>query len=300
MKAGSRILKPGAWITGVSMLILICSVAVTQNKAKNGLQKKIPPIGINSALEDKDSVEIMGTPTGDDPWNEVSKLVNAYYPSGGIEYKGVIKVIDDNGDTEKVIEEQPFEYTILNTDYYYRLADMEIVNKKNLLIAIDNTNKTISLAKNVVLQKNKKVFDIRAFKKVMQKGKVHAMVTRMGNEKVITIDSINDPDIQGYRIYYSPETYQVHKMLIGMARLSPLEDENDSQEEINEPINNTEKEPGITTYYYYLELLFTQIKPLALQIKDFNPEHKFMQITKDSITLTPAYKDYQLLNSIEP
>ena len=141
---------------------------------------------------------------------------------------------------------------------------------------------------------------MRAFKKVMQKGKVHALVTRIGNEKVITIDSINDPDIQGYRIYYSPQTYRVHKMLIGMARLNPLEDESDIQEEVYEPINNTEEEAEITTYYYYLELLFTQIKPLTLQVKDFNPEHKFMRISKDSITLTPAYKDYQLLNTIEP
>lgn len=293
-------MKLGGWIVGISTLVLICSVAVTQIQKKNKPENKVPPVSIDSTLQDEDSVEIVGTPTGDDPWKEVSKLVYAYYPKGGIEYKGIIKIIDDNGNEEKVIEEHPFEYTILNADYYYRLAQMEVVKKKDLLMAIDNENKTISIARNVVIPKSNKVFDMRAFKKVMEKGKAHALVTSKGDEKILTIDDIDDPDIQGYRIYYSPKTYRIHRMLIGMARLNPLEDENENPKEENEPANNTEKEAEITTYYYYLEISFTQVKPLTLQVKDFNPEYKFMQINRDSTALTPAYKDYQLLNTIEP
>ena len=138
---------------------MICSVAVTQIQNNKKPDPKALSVQIDSIFRNEDSVEIVGTPTGDDPWKEVSKLVNAYYQPGGIEYKGIIKVIDDNGDTEKVVEEQPFEYTILNTEYYYRLAEMEVVNKQNLLLAVDNTNKTISLSRNVALLKNKKVFD---------------------------------------------------------------------------------------------------------------------------------------------
>lgn len=300
MKAGSNMIKWSAWIAGVGALVLIYSVAVTQNQKKNKNEKARPVVTIDSTLQIEDSVEIVGTPTGDDPWKEIAKLVNAYYQTGGIEYKGIIKVIDDNGDKEKVIEEQPFEYTIINTDYYYRLAHMEVVNKKNMLVAIDNENKTISIAKNVVRQNTNKMFDLRAFKKVMEKGKAHALVTQVGNEKVLTIDNINDPDIQGYRIYYSPQTYRVSKMLIGMVRLTPLEDE---KEEQNEEVMQADKggnDEQIDPYYYYLEVLFTQVQPLTLQASDFNPEQKFIRYSQDTLGLAPAYKEYQLLNTIEP
>jgi hypothetical protein len=177
---------------------------------------------------------------------------------------------------------------------------MEVVNKKNMLVAIDNENKTISIAKNVVMHTNNKMFDLRAFKKIMEKGKAHALVTQVGNEKVLTIDNINDPDIQGYRIYYSPETYRVSKMLIGMARLTPLEDENEEQGEKVEPAAEAGNAEQIDPYYYYLEVLFTQVQPLTLQANDFNPEQKFIRYSQDTLGLAPAYKDYQLLNTIEP
>ena len=297
MITGSRIIKWSAWIGGVGALVLICSVAVTQNQKRNKNIKNNPVVAVDSTLQIEDSVEIVGTPTGDDPWKEISKLVNAYYDNGGIEYKGVIKVIDDNGDREKVIEEQPFEYAILNNDYYYRLAHMEVVNKKNMLVAIDNENKTISIARNVVKQNTNKMFDLRAFKKVMEKGKAHALVTQVGNEKVLTIDNINDPDIQGYRIYYSPQTYRVSKMLIGMVRLTPLEDEKEEQSEAVEPAASDEQ---IDPYYYYLEVLFTQVQPLTIQASDFKPEQKFIRYGQDTFGLAPAYKEYKLLNTIEP
>lgn len=301
MQSGKKILKLCSWVAGIGALVLIYSVAVTQNQKKNTAKKNMHQVVSDSAQQDSDSVEIVGTPTGDDPWKEVAKLVDAYYLKSGIEYKGIIKVIDDNGEKEKVVEEQPFEYSILNTDYYYRLAHMEVVNKKNLLLAVDNENKTVHIAKSALINKTNKAFDIRAFKNVMEKGKAHALVTRDGKDKILTIDNIGDADIQGYRIYYSPETYRIHKMLIGMARLSPLEDEdeNENGDEEKENVNKSDEEE-ITSYYYYLEVLFTQVQPLALHKKDFNPENKFIQVLNGGITLTPAFKEYQLLNTIEP
>ena len=307
MQTGKLILKLCGWVAGIGILVLIYTVAVTQNQ-KNAPPQNKPLAVSDTTLQNEDSVEIVGTPTGDDPWKEVSKLVDAYYVKTGIAYKGSIKVIDDNQDKEKVIEEQPFEYTILKNDYYYRLAYMEVVNKKDLLMAVDHENKTVSIAKNSVLHKTNKPFDIRSFKKIMEKGKAHALVTRDGDEKILTIDNIGDPDIQGYRIYYSPQTYRIRKMLIGMARLSPLEDESDNENEGEEEKNNTPAtapqsagdETEVPTYYYYLEVLFTQVQPLTLKEKDFNPENKFIRVQNGNITLAPALKEYQLLNTIEP
>jgi hypothetical protein len=223
----------------------------------------------------------------------VDKLVTAYYSNTGISYKGTVKVIDDNQEKEQVIEEHPFEYTILKDNYYYRLAHMELVSKKNYLLAVDNENKTISLAPKASMQKANKTFDIRAFKKIMEKGQAQARVTQLGEEKILTIDHITDADIQGYRIYYSPNNHRIHKMLIGMVRLNPLED--DSEEQNDEAA--IEDKPD--NYYYYLEVLFTQVQSLELNEKNFNPESKFIQVQNGRMALAPAYKEYQLLNGQE-
>jgi hypothetical protein len=316
---------------GLTTLVLLCTVAVTQYQKHKDLSGLVNDAngpdrsGLDSCATftpvsqtkrgtayartgDNDSVEVIGTPTGDDPWQEVSKLVAAYYQKTGMEYKGTVKVIDDNGDTSKVVEEQPFEYTILNNDnYYYRLAHIEMVNKKNFLLAVDNESKTISISGKVVHRKNARPFDIRDFKKILEKGKAHALVTMSGDEKILTIDNIPDPDIQGYRIWYSPTSYRVHKMLIGMARLSPLDDDKaDGQSNDDAAKNNKTNQPPATgsdeinTWYYYLEVSYTQVQPLALSVKDFNPENKFIQVHDRQLTLSPAYKQYQLLNTIEP
>jgi hypothetical protein len=234
----------------------------------------------------------------------MANLIKEYYNKKGIKYGGTIKVIDDNQPVEKVIEEQPFEYTILNGNYYYRLGPMELVCKKNFLLSVDNDNKTISFSKNVAFHTGgHKVFDIRNFKKLLHKGGANAQVTQDGNEKILTIDHIADPNIQGYRIYYSPKDYKVHKMLIGMLRLNSLDDEagvdgNQQSASVQDQSDSTGN--FITTYSYYLEVIFSQVQHLSLQENEFNPENKFITAINDAgVLLTPAYKDYQLLNTIE-
>jgi len=297
MQTGKKILKIVGWITGMGALVLIGTVAVTQN-AKKAPQKNTPVAIVDSVQQNDDSVEIVGIPTGEDPWKEVKKLVTAYYQETGMEYKGMIKVIDDNADTSKVVEEQPFQYTILNNDnYYYRLAHIEMVNKKNYLLAVDNENKTVSIsAKAVKRHKNAGPFDLRDFKKLMEKSKAHAIVTRNGNEKILTIDNIGDADIQGYRIYYSPDNYRIHKMLIGMVRLSPIDDENDDQSAATGTTKHDDDAGGVTPYYYYLEVSFNEVQSLSLKEKDFNPEKKFIQVENGRVSLTPGFKDYEFLN----
>jgi hypothetical protein len=304
------------WVAGVAFLVLAGTVALTQYKKHISLrvdQQVAASVGDAgrpgkpNRWNDNDSVEVVGTPTGEDPWKEVQKLVDAYYLKTGMAYRGTIRVIDDNADTAKVLEVQPFEYTILNNDnYYYRLAHMEMVSKRNYLLAVDNESKTICISGKAVRHKNARPFDIRDFKKILEKGNAHALVTADGDEKILTIDNIPDPDIQGYRIYYSPKDYRIHKMLIGMMRLSPLEDEKEEQPEEDADAPDTSSAPqqdmteGVNTWYYYLEVAYTQVQPLALTLKEFNPENKFIQVQHGHLSLTQGYKQYQLLNTIEP
>jgi hypothetical protein len=294
MQNSKHIKKIVLWLAGITGLVLAGTAAVTQiQKASEHnitVNKLVVKDTVVSYAQDEDSVEVIGTPTNDDPWQEVKKLVAAYYNNSGIVYKGTMKVIDGNQETEKVIEEQPFEYSILNNDYHYRLAHMEMVSRKNFLLAVDHNNKTISIAPNGAMSHTNKTFDIRAFKKIMEKGQAQARVTQLGEEKILTIDHIADPDIQGYRIHYSPVNYRIKKMLIGMARLEPLEEDK---------VGEGSDDETVDTWYYYLEVLFTQVDLLGLNEKDFHPENKFIEVHDGRWSLTPAFKEYQLLNGHE-
>jgi hypothetical protein len=280
-------------ISIITLVITVVVIAVVY--AGEVLQNRKSPVITTSqktvATDPKDSVEVIGTPTNDDPWKEVAKLAEAYYTKSGIMYKGAVKVIDDNSDSEKVVEEQPFQYTLLGNDYHYQLGNLEVISKKSFLMVIDHINKTISYTQQLPPVKNRqhKLFDMAAFKKIMLKGKVNARITQAGEDKILTIDSINDAVIQGYRIYYSPHTYRINKMLIGMVRPEPLEKE----EAIEEGAEGS-------SYYYYLDISFNTIETLALKEKIFRPEDEFVIIEDRKIVITPAYKDYQLLNTIQP
>jgi len=291
----TKLAKSYKWLLAIVISALIYSGATTQITKTN---EALNIASDQDTTQLGDSVEVIGTPTGENPWTEMANLIKEYYNNNGMLYGGTIKVIDGNQAVDTVIEEQPFEYSILNGNYYYRLGPMELVCKKNFLLSVDNDSKTISYSRNMVYRRGgRKVFDIRSFKKLLEKGGAQALVTLNGSEKILTIDHIADPDIQGYRIYYSPQTYQVHKILIGMLRLYSINDES-GENDIQQGTYGSSNDSVVTTYSYYLDVLFSQVQHLSLQENQFNPENKFITAISDtSVSLTPAYKDYQLLNT---
>lgn len=258
----------------------------------------------------------IGTPTNDDPWTEMDKLVKAYYNEAGSSFKGSVKLIDDNGEAEKVIEEHPFVYTVLNDNFYYSLDKLEVIQKKDIVLVADHANKLVSVSSVEGAQgKKSEFFNIRDFKNLMEEQKATAKVTQLGTEKILTIENIQDPQIQGYRIYYDPQTFRITKMLIGMVRVSPLEDDDTGNgiEEIpgnkdegkaaatEEATDESEDEEAVDTYTYYVEISYTEANVLNVTKETFKPESRFISITGNKITLTKAFTGYHLIiNSKEP
>jgi hypothetical protein len=265
------------------------------------------PVTATAEKEKEEQADDIGTPTNDDPFTEMDKLVTAYYNKQGTSFKGMVKLIDDNGEKEKVIEEHPFEYTVFNEEFYYSLDKMEVVQKKDMLLVVDNTNKLVSMSSITSSSgKAKKLFDISEFKKLMEERKADAKVTLLGSEKILTIENIQDPQVQGYRIYYDPQTFLIKKMLIGMLRLTPLEEVNaDGVEEIpdgktEEPLpdnGDVSAEAEIDTYTYYMEIIYNEAKKLTINAEGFHPENKFIRINGQKTELTNPYKNYQLISN---
>jgi len=249
-------------------------------------------------LQDNVDVEDIGDPTQDDPWTEMDKLVTAYYNKQGSSFKGIIKLIDDNGPQEKLLEELSFQYMVLNGDYYYSLDKIEVVKNKNLLLVVDHENKIISMNRNASLPEGSgKLFDIAAFQKMMEETKAIAKVTQTATEKILTIEKIQDAQVQGYRIYYDPQTYRVTKMLVGMVRLNPIEERNDGMGEMPGDNENTAEslEESIETYTYYMEIIYNETSLLNTSSGNFSPENKFLVAGSAKIQLNKSYSEYQLV-----
>ena len=259
----------------------------------------------------EDSVESLGTPTNDDPWQEMKKLVDAYYIKGGVTYSGTMKLIDDNTEPEKIVEENNFEYTVFNDNYYYSIENIEVVHKKNYFVIVDHENKSIMVTEAKSGKRQKEFFNLRDFRKNMDERKAEAKVRQLDSLKILTIDHIEDPAIQGYRIYYDPITYRIQKMLIGVLRLSPLNDDQENGN-VNEVIGNKtgddnsddqekstgEDEGTIKGYCYYLEINYKKAKILSLTESDFNPEEKFISISANGAEIKPAFSNYEFVSAL--
>ena len=292
-----KYLKILAGIILVAVLVLVYTQAVTQTSRN---EKTIAATNALTVNSDQDTTDI-GEPTGDDPWKELDNLVKAYYIKEGVLYEGNMKLYDDNGDKEKLLEEKKFEYTYFNNEYSYSLEPLEVVNKKDYAVIVNHDDKIIAVTPKITTKTKKKgLLNLSDFKKILEEQNANTKVTRRGNEKILTIDSIQDPDIQGYRIYYSPETYKISRIFIGMVRLSPLDDGSVAEDDQhNKPQTNESDEDKIQGYYYYLEINYSMVKPLSLHAGEFNPENKFVRIDGKKIELTREFKEYRLYNSEE-
>lgn len=235
--------------------------------------------------------------TNDNPWKEIEKIVDGYYDKGGINYKGTMRLLDESTDKEKVLEQMNFEYSILGNKYYYKVGDFECVNNEDLLMVIDNQSKSISVTHQKQTASQKMIFNPEDFKKILEQKSGIAKVTKEENEKIITIDSIQDASIQGYRIHYDPSTYRVNKLEIGMVRLNSLSDGEDGNEQ--EQKVTSEQNEEVPTYTYLLEVNYEKVIPLSLKKEGFHPENKFININKNIIQLAPAYSNYSLINAGE-
>jgi hypothetical protein len=291
-------LKAYSAIAFTIIMLLSVTLAITQTHINSRIvQNKVTTIDPAKGKigEDKE------VPSNDDPWKELDRIVNAYYQKQGVNYIGSMKVIDANGDQEKVLEEESFNYKILGNDYQYQIGSIEMISKGNIILTIDHENKTVDIIHNLNETSNSKVFDLRDFKNQLEEKKASISVSMLGNIKILTVDNIQDPTIQGYRIYYTPDQYQIDKIEIGMVRMSPLDTQTEqidgTTKATNQATTSYADEESIDIYTYYLEINYSDVKPLHLKPEQFHPESKVVQYSNNShYELTPKFREYTLLN----
>jgi hypothetical protein len=284
------------------LLVLVTTLAITQIVKLKTIQKN--SLTNNEKVEESRDDE-QERPTNDDPYKEISGLVKAYDLTKGVFYKGSVKLIDGNTEEDKVLEQQKFEYTVLGNEYEYSLDNISSIVKDSFVLFADHGQKSISILPLKGLKNDNKPFDISGIKKIIDARQANVAVTEIGNEKILTIDSIQGQQIQGYKIYYSPVTYRISKVLIGVHTLSSLE--TGEQENVAEEENeNTDKEEESEIneeedgFFYYLEVNYESIQQLSLTQEIFKPENKFIEKVSGAVALKEKYKEYEFINRVEP
>ena len=277
-------------IIAIAVVVIMGTIAFMYAQDKFNTSKT--ENGEAVAQESEDSIaEDIGEKTGDDPIVEIEKLVGAYYSASGSRFSGEIRLTDASGEKEKMIEKQNFEYEVTGgNDYYYAIGDVAVVNNKGLLLMVDKQQKIISVANEADGKKGKvQLFDIRKFKKMTEQSKADLYVTKSGETKMLTVENILDPQIQGYRIYYDPVSYEIKKVLIGMLRTNAVNPEDYASE------NTTGEQEVADVYTYYMEIQYKNKGILNVKGDAFRPEERFIKIKNDEIGLAAGYKDYELV-----
>lgn len=292
------------WILFTAAIILLVAAGATA-VGKKWLNARSNENTNDKKTDEYETVSVMdesgiGDATEDDPWKEMEKLLKGYY--GGeqvVTYQGRMRLIDDNGEHQKSLEEMAFTYSSFRQQYYYRIGQLECVKQDRFILLADHDSRTIAVSP-VTISKDRSagILGMEEFKKMIGQKSKGAKITQSGEEKILTINDIQDPSIQGYQVYYDPKTYQIKKMLIGMIRLSPLEEtviepfpvESEGDEKEDTEVNE------ISVYAYYLEVLYDKVEKSPSSEKDFKPEQKFIRFENKKPILQPAFSSYRLVN----
>jgi len=235
-----------------------------------------------------------GTQISEDPWTELEKLMGAYYDKEmAVRYSGHMRLVDNNGEKEKVIEEMEFMFQYYNGEYYYRMGALECVNKKKMTLVVNHTDKTIAITNsNDSKESTTPLINFASFKELLKEKAGEVKVSSDGTQRILTVNNIQDPSIQGYQIYYDPVDYSIKKMIIGMIRLSPIEPAEGNGTEVD----STGGDSDVEGYSYNLEVYYDVRQKKEPKGLDKNPEDQFVQRSGSSYILNKNFSDYRFLN----
>ncbi|MGV3768135.1 MAG: hypothetical protein ACO1NW_18530 [Chitinophagaceae bacterium] len=233
-----------------------------------------------------DSVEVVGVPVDDDPWLELEKIIQSYYRDKGRHCSGTITAIDDNGEVEKILEKMTFDYSFFKDRYHSVMGNLEMAQCNGVLVAVDHEHQQVNITNVSEAAGASFLPDLSVFRKLMEQREADLRVTKLGDKKILTIDNIADPSIQGYRIYYDPNSYEVTNMLIGMMRAFSIEEKEDALS------------PG--EYCYYLDVVFEKNEIIGMEKSKFLPIERIVRKENGQWMLAPKYKDFQLTQPALP
>lgn len=293
----SKLLKTSYVIIVIAGLLFICTQAITQFKKTDNNEER-------EAQKSGDTAEF-GKPTGDDPFVEMEHLSKWYKPNRQIVFTGFIRLFNENGTAQKLMEEKKFVFSLdSNRNCSYEVGGIEVINNNRYSLTVDNNNKFVFVTKNLLSKpgNQSQFFDIAAFQKILKETNAEAEVTQLGNDKILTVKNIKDPTIQGYGIYYSPADHHIKKIVMEMWQLAPLQEvdiNSSANNGIEDNLNDTEEnstEASIDGHYYKFEISYSGID--TSKGNSLATSNKYIRIINKKVELTQEYSGYELINQL--
>jgi hypothetical protein len=287
--------RPSIVISITTILSMVYIIGVTQTSTLFRENKNEPVTAEETA----------GNLLNEDPWTEINKIADKYINNNQLSISGNIKLYEY--ETSKIIEEQKFSYVRSGDNMAYSIGSVEMAADKEYSVVVDNTQKIMAITK---LENNplaEKAFDIEKLKKLMSEQKASAKVLQNKDQNIIVVDNINYDDIASYKLYYSPKSYQVIKIVLVMS--SPFQLDDNDKPTVSNDINKSDKQntdTGIDTSAVDqllipgVNLYTVEINYANEKVYQENTDHvkRYVVFRNKNIYTTEQYKNYELLNQI--
>ncbi len=279
--------KTAVLVLGTVLVLAGAATAYRSGWLGSGLGKNDP-----ATSEESGYFEYPGVIVKADPWKVLERIIDRYYLTDQhTTYSGKMNLYDDNELKPRLLEQHEFKISFLNNEFYYSLGSLEMVCKKDLQIIANHSDRSIYVRKDVVSEDAGALTGLITLKKLLGEREASVRLSKTGAMGVITINNFPDPRVQAYQLWYDTGSYTIRRINMGMIRLTSIDEpEMVYPNELTEVSTDGEAYDG---FAYKLEVLFEKVQ--SNQNGNFYPERKMLTGNKGNYTLTPAYKDFTLI-----
>lgn len=287
----------------VIVLLLGTILAITQ-KGWFTAGKQQEPVKV-----DQDTVE-EGELTNDDPFVEMNNIAMVYTEKKYISLSGDIRLYDEENE-DKLIEKENFAYTVNGgRNYSCEIGKTSIISDDNLNLFVDHENKLISLSPQQIQGQAAYLFNIDTLKSIAKKEGATMAVRKLNDEKILVVNG-GTGEVQGYRLYYSPGTFKINRVVMLIATVNNYgaeQEENDGETASGKENETTGDKSetattdtslidgndlGINLYTYRMEITYrstvmTDPKP------DYHPSRQFISVINKRVELAQSFRDYEI------
>jgi hypothetical protein len=220
----------------------------------------------------------------------LEKIQRANAPSiEAFHQDGEMVLFDVNGDSEKVMERASFVWQYDKTRSYYRIDSVVQVRDGHFFMQVDLTNRVMAIS--LADSSSNGAYQISEYLKLLQDLHAEISIRQEEGMTAITIDSLQHPAYQGFKLFVDPTSLEVRKLLLGMNKLSSLDRQASVQNE-----QDLSEYPVFT---YFLEIRFNPRRRIAAG--DIGSLGSFVSFNADStkITAQPNYADFDIAGSVK-
>jgi hypothetical protein len=231
--------------------------------------------------------------TGEDPWQELSRVFHAMQQQFPLHASGRIQLInDENG---RLLEEQPFETDCADSVHSrYKVADQEMIADGSLFVAIDHAEKFIAVSyagkainNGSPAEQIKQLFG-------RQKDSLQVMANDRG-ERMLYSPEFSGNGLSMLKLYYKPDTYLIRKMVMYQLAMGSRQDNPGAA--IQDTA--TPQATAMTPYHVNRMEFVYDVLRRDNAAGNLHYDDPYIRVNGTDVALRSAYNDYHLVSTLK-